>query len=108
MQRVNVQEFDAEMLAFVLDGDTVQNLVAVAAERWSMAPQEVLRAVGAALDRGELRLLVDDDGVARDVDVPALTPATLATQTYTWMAPTPLTRRLAERVEQARPAPEGR
>ncbi len=59
--RILVNEFDAEMLAFALDGDTVQNVVPVAAERSGMAPQEVLNRVGAAVTRGEIRLYIDDD-----------------------------------------------
>jgi len=96
-----VHEFDAETLAFALDGDTVQNLVLVAAERWGMPPEEVLRRVGVAVTRGEIRLYIDDDGVERDVEVAGLTPSVLARQVYTWMTRTPRPRNPAPPLEQA-------
>jgi hypothetical protein len=82
-------EFEAELLAFALDGGTVRHLAAVAAERWGLPADDVLRAVRAALDRGELRLSLDDGaGTSREVSARELTAALLAEQPYVWLAPT--------------------
>ena len=84
--------FENEMLAFALDGDTVQNLTELAAERWQMPEPQVLAKVAEAVARGELRLYTTDAaGTASDVAPAQLTPATLKDQIYTWMEATALT-----------------
>ncbi|MCA2977890.1 MAG: hypothetical protein INH41_10575 [Myxococcaceae bacterium] len=104
--------FEAELLAFVLDGDTVQNLVVAATARWGLTADEVVRFVAEAHAQGLLRLSLDDGAVAsRDVPGAELSRALLDAHSYLWLERTPRTLErldeLAATPGRPRSAPDG-
>ena len=84
-----LRPFEREALAYALDGDTVQNLLRLAARRWpDLSEGSAMRILGGLLDHGLLRIYEDSDRAPRDLDTATLLQERITAQSYTWLEAT--------------------
>ena len=84
-----LRPFEREALAYALDGDTVQNLLRLAAKRWpDLSEDAALRVLRGLLDHDMLRIYEDCAGVPHDLDAAAVLQQRIAARPYTWLEAT--------------------